>query len=128
MKLSMLVGLGPGHIVLHGDPAPLPKMAQPPIFGPYPLRPNACIDHDATRYGGRPRPRRLCVRWGRHRSPSPRGGGRSHRPMSIVATVGRLASAVNVGPCVAGLTEFSHSVYSGYSCLWCLTGNCSVWE
>jgi len=24
--------LGPGHIVLHGDPAPLPKGAQPPVF------------------------------------------------------------------------------------------------
>jgi len=28
MKLGMQVGLGPGHIVLDGDPAPLPK-------GPY---------------------------------------------------------------------------------------------
>jgi len=26
------VGLGPGHIVLEGDPAPLPKGAQPPQF------------------------------------------------------------------------------------------------
>ena len=32
---GMEVGLGPGHIVLHGDPAPLPqKGAEPPIFGP----------------------------------------------------------------------------------------------
>jgi len=30
MKLSMQVGLGPGHIVLDGDPAP-PQGAQPPI-------------------------------------------------------------------------------------------------
>ena len=30
MKLGMQVGLGPGHIVLDGDPAPLPKGAQPP--------------------------------------------------------------------------------------------------
>ena len=30
------VVLGPGHIVLDGDPAPRPKKgAQPPIFGPY---------------------------------------------------------------------------------------------
>ena len=34
MKLGMQVGLGPGHIVLDGDPAPPPKGAQPPIFGP----------------------------------------------------------------------------------------------
>jgi len=26
------VGLGPGRIVLYGDPAPLPKEAQPPIY------------------------------------------------------------------------------------------------
>ena len=33
MKLgSMQVGLGPGHIVLDGDPAPLPKGAQLPQF------------------------------------------------------------------------------------------------
>ena len=29
MKLGMQVGLGPGHIVLDGDPAPLPKESQP---------------------------------------------------------------------------------------------------
>ena len=75
MKLGMQVGLGPGHIVLDGDPAPLPKEAQPPtIFGRYLLRPNGCMDQDVTWYGGRPRPRRLCVRWGL-RSPSPKGGG-----------------------------------------------------
>jgi len=33
MKLGMEVGLGPGHIVLDGDPAPPQKKgAQPPIF------------------------------------------------------------------------------------------------
>ena len=36
MALGMEVGLGPDHIVLDGDPAPLPKNgAQPPIFGPF---------------------------------------------------------------------------------------------
>jgi len=35
MKLGMQLGLGPGHIALDGDPFPLPKGAQPPIFGPY---------------------------------------------------------------------------------------------
>jgi len=36
MPIRMEVGLGPGHIVLDGDPAPLPKKTaqQPPIFGP----------------------------------------------------------------------------------------------
>jgi len=32
MKLGMQVGLGPGHIVSDGDPAPLP----PKGHGPYP--------------------------------------------------------------------------------------------
>jgi len=64
MKLGMQVGLGPGHIVLDGDPALLPQRGTPPIFNPYPLRPNGCIDQDFTWYGDRPRPRRLCVRWG----------------------------------------------------------------
>jgi len=71
MKLGMQVGLGSRHIVLDGDTAPLAKGA-PPIFGPYLLRPNGCMDQDATWYGGRSRPRRLCVRRGppkRGRSP-----------------------------------------------------------
>jgi len=57
MKLGMQVGLGPGHIVLDGDPAPPSrKGAQPPIFGPYLLRPNGCMDQDVSWYGARPRP------------------------------------------------------------------------
>jgi len=48
-KLGMQVDLGPGHIVLDGDPAPFPsKGHSPPIFGPYLLRPNACMDQDAS--------------------------------------------------------------------------------
>ena len=63
--LDTQVGLGPGHTVLDGDPPPPPlKGHSPPIFGPYLLRPNGCMDQDATRHGARPRPRRLCVRWG----------------------------------------------------------------
>ena len=36
MKLDMVIGLGPGHIVLDGDPAPFPPKGQstPPLFGP----------------------------------------------------------------------------------------------
>jgi len=36
MPHGMEVGLGPGHIVLHGDPAPPPKKGaqQPQLFGP----------------------------------------------------------------------------------------------
>ena len=32
MPLGTKVGLGPGRIVLHGNPVPLPKGAQPPNF------------------------------------------------------------------------------------------------
>ena len=74
MKLGMQVGLGPDHTVLGGDPDPPPlKGYRPPIFGPYLLRPNGCMDQDVTRHGARPRPRRLCVRWG-SRCPFPKGG------------------------------------------------------
>jgi len=52
---------------------PSPKGAQPhPIFGPYLLWPNSCMDQDVTWYGARPETRRLFVRWGPH-SPSPKG-------------------------------------------------------
>ena len=65
MKLGLLVDLGPGHIVLDGDTAPHPQKGHsPPIFGPYLLLPNGSVDQDVTWYGARPRPRRLCVRWG----------------------------------------------------------------
>ena len=41
MPLGTKVGLGPGYIVLHGDPAPPQKLAHSPIiFGPCPLSPN----------------------------------------------------------------------------------------
>jgi len=70
MKLGVEIGLVPGHIVLDGDPAPPPKGAQPPIFGPCLLWPNGWLDQDATWYRrwyrGRPRPRPHCVRWGPH--------------------------------------------------------------
>jgi len=51
MKLGMQVGLGPGHTVLDGDPAPPPQKGAElpsPIFGPYLLWPNSWMDQDAT--------------------------------------------------------------------------------
>ena len=48
MKLGVRLRFGPGHIVLDGDPGPLPKGAQPPIFGPYLLCPNNSMNQDAT--------------------------------------------------------------------------------
>jgi len=76
MALGMEVGLGPRNIVLDGDPAPLPKSGgrAAPHFRPFLLWPNGWMHQDATLYGGRPQPRRLCVRWGP--SPvSPKSGG-----------------------------------------------------
>ena len=50
----------------------------PPLFGPRLLWPNGWMDQDATWYGGRPRPRPHCVRWGvGPSSPSPKMG---HNP------------------------------------------------
>ena len=53
MPLGTGVGLGPGHIVLDWYPAPPPHRGiAPPFFVPYLLRPNGCMDQDATWYGG----------------------------------------------------------------------------
>jgi len=78
MPLGTEVGLSPGHIVLDGDPAPLPKRGaqQPPVFSPCLLRPNGWMDQDVTWCGGSPRPRPHCVRWG---PSSPHGKGHSSR-------------------------------------------------
>jgi len=57
IPLGMKVGLGPGDFVLVKGAEP------PPIFGPCLLWSNDWMDQDATWYGGRPRPRRLCIRW-----------------------------------------------------------------
>ena len=64
--LGMEAGLGPGNFVFNGDPDRPRKRAHPrhPVFGPCLLWPNGWMDKDATWYGGRPQPRRHCVRWG----------------------------------------------------------------
>jgi len=85
MALGMEVGLGPVHIVLDGDTAPLPC---PPIFGPSLLWPNGWMHQmhqDATWYGYRPQLRRLCVRWGPSPYPKRDGAPPNFRPTSIVA-------------------------------------------
>ena len=70
MSLGMEQGLGPGHTVLDGDQLPLPKRAQPPIFGPCLMWPNGWMDQDAmTWYDGRPRPWQHCVRCGPSSNP-----------------------------------------------------------
>ena len=67
MPLGMEVVFGPGDFVLDGNQASPPQKggtAPSPIFGPCLLWPNGCMDQYAIWYGGRPRPRRRCVRWG----------------------------------------------------------------
>ena len=67
MPLGTEVGLSSGDFVLDGDPAPSPKRGRnPQIFGPCLFWPNGWMDQDGIWHGGRPRPRRLCVRWGPH--------------------------------------------------------------
>jgi len=62
MPLGREVGLGPGDIVLDGDPAHPPKGAQQsPLFGPCLLWPNGWMDQDGNWCGGRPLPRTYCV-------------------------------------------------------------------
>jgi len=56
-----------------GTQLPLPKGAQPPIFGPYLLSQNGWMDQEATWYGKRLRPRLHCARCGPS-SPSPKRG------------------------------------------------------
>jgi len=113
IPLGTEVGLGPGHILLDGDPTPpkkgnspqfsahvccgqmagwtkmplgkeeaklsegtqLPKKGyvSPPLFGPCLLLPNDWMDEDAMWYGGRPRPRRHCVRWRSIQLPQQKG-------------------------------------------------------
>jgi len=74
MPLGMEVGLGPGHIVLDGDPAsPPPKGSGALNFRPISVVAKWLYDQDATWQGGRPQPKGHCVRWGPS-SPSPKRG------------------------------------------------------
>ena len=80
MALGREVGLGPGHIVLDEDPAPLPKEgggAPSPISTHfYCAQTVVCIKMPlGMQVGYRPQPSRLCVRWGPSPTlPSPRRG------------------------------------------------------
>ena len=80
MKLGTEVGLDPGHNRIRlGPNCPL-KEAQPHIFGPCLLWPNNWMDQDGTWQGGRPQPRRLCVRC----RPSPPPSQKGAKPTSPI--------------------------------------------
>ena len=76
MPLCVDVGVGPGHIVLDGDPAHSSKRAELPQFLARPclLWPSRWMDQDNTWYGGRSLPRRHCARWGPSFLPSTERG------------------------------------------------------
>ena len=85
MPVGMQVGLGPSDIVLDGDAASfLPKGGGAPIFGPYLLWPNGWMDKDATWFGGRPQPKRHCIRWGPSSRPPKGGGAPNFRPIGLM--------------------------------------------
>jgi len=73
MPLGVEIGLGPGHIVLDGDPAPLPKKGTAPTFGPCLLWPNGWMEQDVTSCEGTPRPGPQCVRYGDPAPPHKKG-------------------------------------------------------
>jgi len=77
-SLGMEVGFGLAHCVRWGLKHTQPQGAQPPIFGLCLLWPNGWMDQCATWYGGRPRPRPHCIRWG---PSSPRRTGHSSPPL-----------------------------------------------
>ena len=87
MAVGMEMGLGPGHIVLVGDPTPPWKKgySPPPIFGPCLLWTNGWMHQDGTWYEGRCQPRQHCVSWGPS-STSPKRGTAptTFQPMSLV--------------------------------------------
>jgi len=62
MPLGTELGLGPGDILLDGNPAPPQKGGQSPNLRPMSIVANR-LYQDTTWYGGRPQPRRRCVRW-----------------------------------------------------------------
>ena len=96
MPLGMEVGLGPGVFVLNGDPAPPPKrgIPTPPnffsahVYCGYTagwIKIVVVMDQDATWYGGRPKRRRLCVRWEPRPFPKKVAEPPNFRPIFIVA-------------------------------------------
>ena len=74
MVLGIEVGLGPAT-VLNGDPAPpSPKRGGASLIrGPCLLWPTGWMGEAGAWHGGRPEPRRHCVRW--RTSPLPKKGG-----------------------------------------------------
>jgi len=67
-----------------------PKRGQPPIFRPFLLWQNGWMHEDATWYGGRPQPRRHCIRRGPS-SPPLNGHSRDSPKFSDDVCCGQMA-------------------------------------
>jgi len=87
IPLGMEVGLGPGHVMLDGDPAPPPpeRGTATPTFRPRSTVAKWLLHQDTIWYRDRPWPRWHCIRWG---PSSPHGKEHSSppffRPMSTL--------------------------------------------
>jgi len=115
MPLVMQLVLGPSDFMLDEDPATPPqKGPEPPFFGPYLLRPNGWMNQDATWYGDRPRPRRLCVGWGSS-SPSPKRGGERSPQYSAHVRCGQTAGWIKMSVGMQVEQRKRHCVRWGHS-------------
>ena len=92
---GLRVGLSPGHIVLDGNPAPLPKGAQPPNFRPIAVAAKWLHGSRCHLVWGRPLPRRLYVRWGP--SPLPKRGRSSLPNFRRISIVAKMPLGMEVG-------------------------------
>jgi len=117
MKLGMKVGLGPGHVMLDGDPAPLPKGAQPPNFRSMSVVAKRLVGsrcHLVQRYAWAQAT--LC-----HLGTQlllQRGAAPNFRPVSIVAKRSPISATVvhlfNIGDlCIAKVSAVSGPLLSG---------------
>ena len=101
MSLGMELGLGPGDLVLDADSASPPQKGAgaPPQkkIGLCLLWPNGWMDEDGTWHGwhgGRPQPRRICVRWGH--SPLPQKGAEPPPQFSAHFYCGQTAGCIKM--------------------------------
>jgi len=80
-----------------GTPLPLPKRGRsPPPNGLCLLWPNGWMDQDGTWHGGRPQPRRLCVRWVPSPLPQKGGGALSRSQFSAHFYCGQTAGCIKM--------------------------------
>jgi len=95
LVLGKEVGLSPCDFVLDENPAPSPKREWSPstIIGPFLLWPNGWMHQDATWYGCRPQPRKLCVRC--RPSPPPQKGDGAPK-FSAYVYCGQTAGWINM--------------------------------